>query len=51
MDPSAIKQLEKEHLLELETAVLPMRNVWAMEVQYTNALVEARNMIEELISR
>ncbi|KAF2309889.1 hypothetical protein GH714_005501 [Hevea brasiliensis] len=49
MDPNAVKQLEKEHLIQMGTTVLSMQNLWAMEVQYMNTLSEARNIIEQLI--
>ncbi|XP_021647982.2 CST complex subunit CTC1 isoform X2 [Hevea brasiliensis] len=51
MDPNAVKQLEKEHLIQMGTTVLSMQNLWAMEVQYMNTLSEARNIIEQLIDR
>ncbi|KAL5777858.1 hypothetical protein ACOSP7_010784 [Xanthoceras sorbifolium] len=51
MDTSAIGQLEKEHLVEMELPKHSMQNVWASEVCYTNPLTEARNALQELLDR
>ncbi|EEF52463.1 conserved hypothetical protein [Ricinus communis] len=51
MDPNAVKQLEKEHLMQMEMTVLPIQNIWAKEVRYVNNLTEARNMMRELLDR
>ncbi|XP_015575646.2 CST complex subunit CTC1 isoform X1 [Ricinus communis] len=51
MDPNAVKQLEKEHLMQMEMTVLPIQNIWAKEVRYVNNLTEARNIMRELLDR
>ncbi|XP_031273380.1 CST complex subunit CTC1 isoform X2 [Pistacia vera] len=51
MGPSAIRCLEKQHLLEMETPMHSMQTIWAREVCYTNPITEARNMFQELLNR
>ncbi|XP_050236742.1 CST complex subunit CTC1 [Mercurialis annua] len=48
MDSHAVKQLEQDHLMSMDVTVLPMQNIWAMEVKYMDILTEARNMIQLL---
>lgn len=51
MDSSAVEGLEIEDLLQTEMSVKSMKNVWAKEVHSTNPLIEARNVIQELLDR
>ncbi|KAI9200887.1 hypothetical protein LWI28_014534 [Acer negundo] len=51
MDTSAVKQLEKEHLVEMELPLHSMQNVWVSEVCYNNPITEARNVLQELLDR
>ncbi|XVE94828.1 hypothetical protein REPUB_Repub02eG0043300 [Reevesia pubescens] len=50
MDSNAVSLL-KEHLVEMEMPIPPMKNLWATEVCYVNQLTEARDMIQKLVNR
>ncbi|XP_022768824.1 CST complex subunit CTC1 isoform X2 [Durio zibethinus] len=50
MDSNAVNLL-KEHFLELEMSMPPMKNLWATEVYHVNQLTEARDMIQKLINK
>ncbi|OMO74877.1 CST complex subunit CTC1-like protein [Corchorus olitorius] len=51
IDSNAEVSLLKEHLVEVEMPMPPMKNLWASEVCYVNQLTEARDMIQKLVNR
>lgn len=51
MDLSAVRWLEKEHLMDMEMTVNSMQNICATEVYHTNPITETRNVIQELQDR
>lgn len=51
MDLSAVRWLEKEHLMNTEMTMNSMQNICATEVYHTNPITEARNVIQELQDR
>lgn len=48
MDPNATKGLE-ERLVELGMTMLPLQNVRVTSVRHMDPLLEAKNIIQELV--
>lgn len=50
MNSETMRRLE-EHFPEMEMKMHSMENIWTKEVSYPKPLIEARNVVQELLHR